>query len=218
MYLYVYLYVYLLDPEVYTILYYTTLHYTILYYTILYYTILYYTILYYTILSLRPGGLKKSRRGPTRCGQSANQQYYQYYYSYLVVLLSYIVLFVYRINYYIQSIIIFSIISSSLFMIIIIIISSSSSSSTLSFHNFKSQNFKSSVSSPKSKHVAYVSILSQISNCQGLGRKNKHEILKTDRSMTITYYSMVTIGMTYNNYDNDKYDMIYCIMACYSIP
>ena len=38
-----------------------------------------------------------------------------------------------------------------------------------------------SVSNPKSKSVAYVSALSRISNCQGLGRKNKHEILKTDR-------------------------------------
>ena len=28
---------------------------------------------------------------------------------------------------------------------------------------------------------ACVSVLSQISNCQGLGRKNKHDILKTDR-------------------------------------
>ena len=37
------------------------------------------------------------------------------------------------------------------------------------------------VSNPKSKYVAYVSILSRISNCQSLGRKNKHEILKTDR-------------------------------------
>ena len=52
---------------------------------------------------------------------------------------------------------------------------------TVSFHNFKSQNFKLSVSNPKSKNVAYVSILSHISNCQGLGRKNKHTILKTDR-------------------------------------
>ena len=40
--------------------------------------------------------------------------------------------------------------------------------------------FKLSVSNPKSKYVAYLSVLSQISNCQGLGRKNKHEILKTD--------------------------------------
>ena len=52
---------------------------------------------------------------------------------------------------------------------------------TVSFHNFKSQNFKLSVSNPKNKYVAYVSVLSQISNCQGLGRKNNFEILKTDR-------------------------------------
>ena len=59
-----------------------------------------------------------------------------------------------------------------------------SSSDTVSFHNFKSQNFKSSVSNPKSKYVDYLSVLSQISNCQGLGRKNKREILKTDRIPT----------------------------------
>ena len=53
---------------------------------------------------------------------------------------------------------------------------------TVSFHNFKSQNFKLSVSNPKNKDVAYLSVLSQISNCQGLGRKNKHETLKTDRT------------------------------------
>ena len=52
---------------------------------------------------------------------------------------------------------------------------------TVSFHNFKSQNSKLSVSNPKSKYVAYLSVLSQLSNCQGLGRKNKHEIVKTDR-------------------------------------
>ena len=52
---------------------------------------------------------------------------------------------------------------------------------TVNFHNFKSQNFKLSVSNPKSKDVAYVSVLSQISNCRGLGRKNKFEILKTYR-------------------------------------
>ena len=45
---------------------------------------------------------------------------------------------------------------------------------TVSFHCFKSQNFKLSVSNPKSKYVVYLSILSQISNCQDLGRKNKH--------------------------------------------
>ena len=53
---------------------------------------------------------------------------------------------------------------------------------TVSFHNFKSKDFKLSVSNPKSKYVAYVSALSRISNCQGLGRKNKYEILKTDRN------------------------------------
>ena len=58
--------------------------------------------------------------------------------------------------------------------------------STVSFHNFKSQNFKLSVSNPESKYVAYVSVLSQISSCQGLGRKNKHEILKTDRNNSNT--------------------------------
>ena len=51
----------------------------------------------------------------------------------------------------------------------------------VSFHNFKSQIFKLSVSNPRSKYVAYLSVLSQISNCQSLGSKNKHEILKTDR-------------------------------------
>ena len=30
-----------------------------------------------------------------------------------------------------------------------------------------------------------MSVLSQISNCQGLGRKNKHEILKTDREIYV---------------------------------
>ena len=52
---------------------------------------------------------------------------------------------------------------------------------TVSFHNFKSRNFKLSVSNPKSKYVAYLSVLAQISDCQGLGRKNKYDILKTDR-------------------------------------
>ena len=31
-------------------------------------------------------------------------------------------------------------------------------------------------------YVAYLPVMSQIRNCQGLGRKNKHEILKTDRT------------------------------------
>ena len=46
-----------------------------------------------------------------------------------------------------------------------------------------------SVSNPKSKHVAYASVLSQISNCQSLGRKNKNKILKTDRSGEIWAYA-----------------------------
>ena len=32
---------------------------------------------------------------------------------------------------------------------------------TVSFHNFKSQNFKLSVSNPKSKYVVYLSVLSK---------------------------------------------------------
>ena len=44
------------------------------------------------------------------------------------------------------------------------------------------KSFKLSVSNPKSKYVAYLSVLSRVSNCQGLGRKNKHTILKTDRT------------------------------------
>ena len=52
---------------------------------------------------------------------------------------------------------------------------------TVSFHNFKSQNFKVSVSNPETKDDAHLSVLSQNSNCQGLGRKNKHDSLKTDR-------------------------------------
>ena len=63
-------------------------------------------------------------------------------------------------------------------------ISESDTNTTVSFHNFKSQIFKLSVSNPKSKCVAYLSVLSQISNCQGLVRKNKHDILKTDRTNT----------------------------------
>ena len=76
----------------------------------------------------------------------------------------------------INIIIIISSSSSIIIMIINIIIIS------VSFHNFKSQNFKLSVSNPKSKYVAYVSVLSRISICQSLGSKNKFEILKTYRS------------------------------------
>ena len=56
---------------------------------------------------------------------------------------------------------------------------------TVSFHIFKSQNFKLSVSNPKTKYVAYLCILSQMSNCQCLGRKNKHGILKIDRTSAL---------------------------------
>ena len=49
------------------------------------------------------------------------------------------------------------------------------------FYSFKYQKFKLSVSNPKNKYVAYASVLSQFSVCQGLGFKNKHENLKTDR-------------------------------------
>ena len=38
-----------------------------------------------------------------------------------------------------------------------------------------------------------MSVLSQISNCQGLGRKNKHEILKTDRTTTELMNLIITI-------------------------
>ena len=63
---------------------------------------------------------------------------------------------------------------------------------TASFHNFKSQNFKLSVSNPKRKHVAYVSVLSQISNYQGLGRKNNFEILKSRLGLCHDINNIVT--------------------------
>ena len=77
-------------------------------------------------------------------------------------------------------------------------------SATVGFHNFKSQNFKLSVSNPKSKHVAYVSVLSQISNCQGLGRKNKHEILKTDRTSLRPLPMALTDGPYHDNSNNNN--------------
>ena len=55
-------------------------------------------------------------------------------------------------------------------------------SGTVSFHNFKSQKFKLSVSNPKKISVVYLSVLSQISNCQSLGLKNNFEMLKTYRT------------------------------------
>ena len=57
-----------------------------------------------------------------------------------------------------------------------------SAATTVSFHNFKSQNFKLRISNPKSKHDDHLSVLSRISNCQGLSRKNNFEILKTYRT------------------------------------
>ena len=36
-------------------------------------------------------------------------------------------------------------------------------------------------------------MLSQISNCQGLGRKNKHDILKTDRRTTLAIVVLTLI-------------------------
>ena len=67
---------------------------------------------------------------------------------------------------------------------------------TVSFHNFKSQNFKSSVSNPKSKYVAYLSVLSKILNCQGLGRNNKLEILKTDRMRGLSCFRNIFRSQT----------------------
>ena len=64
------------------------------------------------------------------------------------------------------------------------------------FYNFKSRKFKLSVSNPKNKYVAYVSVLSQISNCQSLGRKNEHDILKTDHTITVTTTITITITFT----------------------
>ena len=76
---------------------------------------------------------------------------------------------------------------------------------TVSFHNFKSQNFKLSVSNPKNKYVAYLSVLSRISNCQGLGRKNKHEILKTDRSSNNSY--SISSNDSYSISSNNSYSI-----------
>ena len=79
---------------------------------------------------------------------------------------------------------------------------------TVSCHNFKSQKFKLSVSNPKNKYVAYVSVLSRISNCQGLGRKHKFEILKTDRMVfqlllnksTPESHAIISTNSYYYNY------------------
>ena len=63
----------------------------------------------------------------------------------------------------------------------------------VSSHNCKSQKVKLSVSNPKSNYVACLPVLSQISNCQSLGRKNKHEILKTDRNHVIIKIIIIII-------------------------
>ena len=63
---------------------------------------------------------------------------------------------------------------------------------TVRFHNFKSPNFKLRVSNPKNTYIACLSVLSRISNCQGLGRKNKFEILKTYRICVPLDYWRVT--------------------------
>ena len=70
---------------------------------------------------------------------------------------------------------------------------------TVSFHNFKSRNFKLSVSNPKSKYVALLSVLSQISNCQSLGPKNKHNILKTDHTRR-NYFILKSYKLSHRNY------------------
>ena len=74
---------------------------------------------------------------------------------------------------------------------------------TVSFHNLKSQHFKLSVQNPKSKYVAYLSVLSQMSNCQSLGRKNKHEILKTDCMCVYIYIYIYVYVYIYIYIHND---------------
>ena len=87
--------------------------------------------------------------------------------------------------------------------------------STVSFHNFKSQNFKLSVSNLKNKYVVDLSVLSQISNCQSLGRKNKHEILKTDRmyflgsSTAIYFHIFIVIFLSI------YFHMLFCLLMLF---
>ena len=90
---------------------------------------------------------------------------------------------------------------------------------TASFHNFKSQNFKLSVSNPKIKYVAYVSVLSQISNCQSLGRKNKHEILKTDRTRLSVSAGALAVHKTLTIQKSETYvvEQIYIYIYIYVI-
>ena len=62
------------------------------------------------------------------------------------------------------------------------------------------------------KYVAYLSVLSQISNCQGLGRKNKHEMLKTDRVQSIT---LCYIMLQYNSICFVMTQQLYCTVVCH---
>ena len=77
---------------------------------------------------------------------------------------------------------------------------------TVSFHDFKSQNFKLSVSNPKSKYAAYLSVLSRISNRQSLGRKNKHYrieqtfILSNNKFWKLTVSNRVKASFGYFSY------------------
>ena len=82
-------------------------------------------------------------------------------------------------------------------------------SHTVSFHNFKSQNFKLSVSNPKNIYVVSVSVLSQISNCQGLGRKNKHHILKTDRTVGKLNLSCDVIVISHSSHQVVAFERAY---------
>ena len=68
---------------------------------------------------------------------------------------------------------------------------------TVSFHNFKSQKFKSSVSNPENKYVAY--FVRTVSNFKlpGSRPQNKHEILKTDR--TVLHYTIPCNYIIYRN-------------------
>ena len=68
------------------------------------------------------------------------------------------------------------------------------------------RNFKLSVSNPKSKYVACLSVLSRISNCQGLGRKNEHGILKTYRNLLILLFS---IPLSLDSFD------LYSLWLCF---
>ena len=91
---------------------------------------------------------------------------------------------------------------------------------TVSCHNFKSQNFKWSVSNPKNKYVAYLSVLSRISNCQSLGRKNKHENLKTDRSppccdLPLPTSPLPLLPQSSPLQPNNTFD---CLSTLYSLP